>query len=339
LPPQVVAVWDTTRMRDSDVYEFLVRDIFESLGKLDGIQNLKVERKVYLDGLSTNADDTKVKHEIDVCVRYEQFGMKNLIVIQAKHWKTPVDLPTLMTFRGVLTDLPGNPRGVLVTKSGFDKGNLFGVAKTYNIGLYVLDEIAQGAFAPSIELTGEMKVDGVHVKDFFFDNPYDADLAKQLLEADTGSKDIRLYNNDGKDIGSLDGAITNLATRAREQHAKDGQVVSLRFEIEGRPVFIHTSNPELPRMRIAIIQGTYFSKVLASGKTETKLTHALRLLTNDQNYYVDSDHNVHRANGIFAHKIELKGKHEGQEIHSSFAFGANIADLEAIHKLKHEPKS
>lgn len=79
-------------------------------------------------------------------------------------------------------------------------------------------------------------------------------------------------------------------------------------------------------MRLAIIQGTHFSKVLASGKTETKLTHTLRLLTNDQNYYVDSDHNVHRANGIFAHKIELKGEFEGQGIHSSFALGANIDD-------------
>lgn len=38
-------------MRESDVYEFLVRDIFELLGKLEGLQNLKVERKVYLDGL------------------------------------------------------------------------------------------------------------------------------------------------------------------------------------------------------------------------------------------------------------------------------------------------
>src|ERR1700733_7365913 len=321
-------------MRESDVYEFLVRDIFESLGKLDGIQNLKVERKVYLEGLSTNPDGKKVKHEIDVCVTYDLFGMKHLIVIQAKNWKNPVDQPTVMAFRGVLSDLPGNPRGVLVTKTGFDKGNIFGIANTYNIGLYVLDEITQGDFAPSIELTGEMTVTGVTVKDFFFDNPYDENLAKQILDSGTNSEEVRLYNQDGKDIGSLDGAMTHLATLARQQRGKDGQEVSLRFEREGKPLYVHTNDLNLPRMRLAIIQGTCYQKVLAKDKTETKLTHTLRLLTNDQNYYVDSDHKVHKATGIFAQKIELRGEHEGEEIRASFELGASIADLQAIHQMK-----
>ena len=326
-------------MRESDVYEFLVRDIFESLGKLDGIQNLKVERKVYLDGLSTNPDGSKVKHEIDVCVTYELFGMKYLIVIQAKHWKTSVDLPTLMAFKGVLSDLPGNPRGVLVTKTGFDKGNIFGVANTYNIGLYVLDEIADGDFAPSIELTGEMKVDGVNVNSFYFDNPYDEQLAKQILDNEIDAKLIRLYDKNGKDIGSLDGAITDLAQRASQQGTRDGQTVQSKFLIEDKPVYVHTNNPDLPRMRLAIIEGQFYQKVLATGKSETKLTHTLRLLTNDQNYYVDSDHNVHKAAGIFSQKIELRGEHQGKEIHSSFELGANIEDLKAIHDAKDKPQT
>jgi hypothetical protein len=179
-----------------------------------------------------------------------------------------------------------------------------------------------------------MRVDGVSVKDFFFDNPFDAETAKRILDGHIDAKQVLLYKQDGKVLFSLDDAIGRLATMAREQGATDGQTVNLRFEIKDKPVYVHTNNPEIPRMRLAIIQGTYFNRVLAAGKTETKLTHTLRLLMNDQNYYVDSDHKVYKSNGIFAHRIELTGVHEGQEIRSSFELGANIADLENIHRQR-----
>lgn len=319
-------------MRPSDLYELLVRDIFDSLGKLEGVQNLKVDRKVYLDGLSTNPDGTKVKHEIDVCVTYEQFGMKHTIVIQAKHWKDPVDLPTLMAFKGVLSDLPGNPRGIMVTKSGFDKGNIFGVANTHNIGLYVLDEIGAGEFAPSIEITGEMTVDGVNVNAFDFGQPYDENLAKQILDSEIDAKEIPLYAEDGHQIGTLDGAMDQLAHLARQQGRKDGDPVALQFTIEGKKVYLHTDNPEIPRMQLARVIGTYFRKLLAAGKKETKLTHTLRLLTNDQTYYVDSDHNVYKTSGVFTGHLQLQGEHAGTTIQSEFALGAKLADLQDIHQ-------
>jgi hypothetical protein len=153
-----------------------------------------------------------------------------------------------------------------------------------------------------------------------------------FVDSEIDAKEIRLYAEDGHQIGTLDGAMDQLAHLARQQGRKDGDPVALQFTIEGKKVYLHTDNPEIPRMQLARVIGTYFRKLLAAGKKETKLTHTLRLLTNDQTYYVDSDHNVYKTSGVFTGHLQLQGEHAGTTIQSEFALGAQLADLQDIHQ-------
>jgi Restriction endonuclease len=43
-------------------------------------------------------------------------------VVQVKDWMNPVNQGELFKFKGVLDDLPGRPTGIVVTRSGYQKG-------------------------------------------------------------------------------------------------------------------------------------------------------------------------------------------------------------------------
>ncbi|CAN5563962.1 hypothetical protein BH10CYA1_BH10CYA1_59750 [soil metagenome] len=117
----------------SKAYERLTKTIFEELAKLEGWKTVEVTHNKILKS------PTGVNHQIDVYIRYELLGREQEIVIECKDYQRPVDLPRLMAFIGVVSNLM-TVQGLLVTRTGFDKGNIATAAVAHNIGLYILDE-------------------------------------------------------------------------------------------------------------------------------------------------------------------------------------------------------
>ena len=60
-------------------------------------------------------------HQIDVYWEFELNGIIYKTVVQAKDWNKPVNKGELLKFREVLNDLPGQPKGIFVTRSGYQK--------------------------------------------------------------------------------------------------------------------------------------------------------------------------------------------------------------------------
>jgi Restriction endonuclease len=123
-------------------YDLLVQAIFQAINDQEEVANLIVERDKTLQGKTT-------PHQIDVYWKFEKTGIVYETIVQAKDWKSRVKIGQLLEFKGILDDLPGQPRGIFVTRSGYQKS-----AKTFatkhGIILYELDESTK---PPNIVLT------------------------------------------------------------------------------------------------------------------------------------------------------------------------------------------
>lgn len=96
-------------------YELLAREIFELLMNQDSARNIEVKHNVALKGKDT-------EHQIDVYWKFELGGVRYKTVVQTKDWNTPLNKGELLKFKAVLDDLPGQPTGIVVTRSGYQKG-------------------------------------------------------------------------------------------------------------------------------------------------------------------------------------------------------------------------
>jgi hypothetical protein len=126
-------------------YELLVRDIFQALVNQKQVTNIKTEHNITLLG-------NTCPHQIDVYWKFEHTGMTYENVIQAQDWGSRVKQEQLFAFNCLLDDLPGRPKGIFVTRTGYQKG-----AKKYadarGIILYKLHEEPQQPPEPNLTVT------------------------------------------------------------------------------------------------------------------------------------------------------------------------------------------
>ena len=113
-------------------YELLAQAIFQQLHDQDVVPGVVVEHNVIKQG-------TKTKHQIDVYWEFTLGGVTYCAVVQAKNWADPVDQGEVLKFEAVLRDLPGQPRGIMVTANGYQRGAL-DVAAACGIVIYELKE-------------------------------------------------------------------------------------------------------------------------------------------------------------------------------------------------------
>jgi hypothetical protein len=113
-------------------YEQLVQRVFQEILDQDTARTIEVKQNIVLQGKTT-------KHQVDVYWEFEIGGITYRTVIQCKDWKDPVKQGELFALKTVLDDLPGQPRGVLVTRTGFQAGARE-FAKAHGIILYELRE-------------------------------------------------------------------------------------------------------------------------------------------------------------------------------------------------------
>jgi len=117
-------------------YEILTQDIFQTILDQGDVRNIRVEHDVKLQGTTTS-------HQIDVYWKFVLGGVTYETVVQAKGWNERVDQGKLLEFKGVLDDLQGQPRGIFVTRKGYQAGAKK-FAAAHGIILYELDEAPSG---------------------------------------------------------------------------------------------------------------------------------------------------------------------------------------------------
>ena len=139
-------------------YERLVQRVAASLLRLHGdeYRNIRIDQNVKLPAITKKADGTPLLRQVDVYWEFMLAGIVYRTVVQAKNWKRRVGLGTIDTFKNVLMDLPGQPRGIIVPPTGCQSGALE-YARQHGIEIFHLREIKPEDFGsqavPSIGLS------------------------------------------------------------------------------------------------------------------------------------------------------------------------------------------
>lgn len=113
-------------------YEELTQEVFT---RLHAQQTLctNVERNVILAGKSG------AQHQIDVTFTFLAGAVPYRTIVQCKDWGSPVKQAQVLEFKQVLDEIPGQPRGIIVSRSGFQAGAQT-LARHHGIVLYELRE-------------------------------------------------------------------------------------------------------------------------------------------------------------------------------------------------------
>jgi hypothetical protein len=119
--------------RTGKPYEKLAQAVFQAIHNQSEIHNIDVRHNVKLKGKYAGF------HQVDVYWKFEVAGIERETIVQAKDWNKPVDQGELFKLKCVLDDLPGRPIGIVVTRSGYQKGARdFAIA--HKIPIYELRE-------------------------------------------------------------------------------------------------------------------------------------------------------------------------------------------------------
>ncbi|MBX9950212.1 MAG: restriction endonuclease [Candidatus Obscuribacterales bacterium] len=265
-------------------YERLIAKIVENLGKLQGLTNSHVKHNAQVAGASG------ASHQIDVLWEFEIEQEKYKTIFQAKDWTEKVTLGAVNTFSGVLRDI-ADARGVMITRKGYDKGNIEKIAKTYNIQLLRLDEygnIFKGGSGPRLAARALLQDVTVGISNFKFASEEQAKAFREYSNQVERSEVI-FYSQSGKQ--SRLSEMTRLIEKLAEEKGihNDGQ--DLTF-IPEEPLFVRTS-PEV-EVEILAIRALITKKTELLGQASLFVTHILQSATGDQTYYVDDSFKVHR---------------------------------------------
>jgi hypothetical protein len=110
-------------------YEELTERVFSRLLEQEQLC-AQVERDVLIQGKATT-------HQIDVTFQFVYGGTTYRTIVQCKDWRSPVKQEQVLTFKAVLDDIPGQPRGIMVSRAGFQAGARR-TARHHGIKLYEL---------------------------------------------------------------------------------------------------------------------------------------------------------------------------------------------------------
>lgn len=200
-------------------YETLIQGFFQAILDQDAVRNVRVERNVKLQGRSTS-------HQIDVYWSFEVAGVHYQTIVQCKDWESRVKQEQVLAFASVLDDIPGQPRGVVVSKKGFQSG-AEAVAKARGIALYRLREADEDYWSGRIQRVGITMnlvspfVDNVRLN---FDMEWLTQRKKELgmeavtLEYRGVAGEMPLVREDGSSAGTLAKVILDALPRDGKAH-------------------------------------------------------------------------------------------------------------------------
>lgn len=232
-------------------YELLTQQVYQWLLDYEnnGYKRIEVQHNVLLEGKSG------LKHQIDI---YWEFKLGNILyktIVEVKDWKTKVKKEEIMSFKEKLSDIPGFPNGIYVSKSGFQSGALE-YACFNGVKLVTIDEMQTMNhlyinFLMNTSHTENLKVNVD--KDWILSNGGSEDTIRDFQNSRRAA-DVILYNDEKEEK-----SLIAFVEEARKPHLKDQPNVkshiSYSFEC---PWYFHTNNPALPKILIKSFEFDFY---------------------------------------------------------------------------------
>jgi hypothetical protein len=280
------------RQNDGKDYEELVERVVVGLLKLEGqnFQNLSVKRDIKLDSATKDHNGQPIKRQIDVYWEFTVGGVTYRTIIQAKDWTRKVSLPAIDTFKNVLAEIPGQPKGILITKAGCQRGALE-YAKAHGIAVYELkDAGAVFAEVPVAKLVGtfSLQLFQYHTYRVFTDEPNEEEMVTHWRDVlSLPPEEIGVFDDGGNSIGNL----KDLGDTAVDKWLKSNKPIpganSIGFMFKS-PMLI--GGPDDKRLKVVGLGLTLESRNLGNPVTlNVSFTHVLQLATGDAQFTIDSN--------------------------------------------------
>jgi hypothetical protein len=262
LPSYPISVTNTGSVTvSSKGYELLVREIYQQMLDQDQAVNVVVQHNVQMQGRATS-------HQIDVYWEFYLGGVTHKVAVQAKRWKSPIRKGDVLTFKGVLEDLPGTI-GIMVSSSPYQKGAVE-VAAAAGITICNLQENLAPSFfsipgtTVTIAIKGFLQApNGSHlgmVADVYQNIPTVSDLAlkadsewhqandplpESMIPGATTLINIpnpaQFYDQDGKELITL----TRILGGFYEEMHREGQMSARKTHRFENPTFLKLLNPPM----------------------------------------------------------------------------------------------
>jgi hypothetical protein len=174
-------------------------------------------------------------------------GIEHQVIIQAKDWASAVNQGEVLKFIGVLADLPGQPRGVMVARSGFQDGALT-VARDNGIVLYELRDVREDDFEGRIKRIGInliFFIPNFRAIELVWDDEWLKGQNPIQLAINKNSDELFITDPSGNHIKSLNLALHDLIDPPHQ--AVDWKKAELLYT---DPRFLETDNESLPLVKI-----------------------------------------------------------------------------------------
>ena len=227
-------------------YEELTRTIFEQIVNQTAARTIEVRTNVVLQGKTTT-------HQIDVFWKFEVGGVEYQTVVQCKDWNKPVDQGELILFKGVLDDIPGQPRGVFVTRTGYQRGAR-DFAEAHGIELYELCDADPGGKIRKVVLNMRLLSPRFSSWKVIPDEEWHAAERVRLGIGDppsTFQTNLTQFEDEsGSPVISLADLSASMPGRMRSEAP---EVIRHDF---GEPTFIRSGHALIPRLKIVAIEAT-----------------------------------------------------------------------------------
>lgn len=135
-------------------YQIQAAQLFESVG-------CKAEIEAKVEGV-------RGKHEVDVYVTFEQYGINCNWVVECKCWNSNVPKEKVLALQAIVDDL-GADRGILISKTGFQSGAIRSAQKS-NISLTSLEDLREDLAQDVTRRTVDsLEASLLHTKNQIFD--------------------------------------------------------------------------------------------------------------------------------------------------------------------------
>jgi|GEM_PF-3448137 len=263
-------------------YEQIVQHIFEQLLSLDGLENVHIERNVKIQGIGRDRN-------IDLAWSFSVAGISYRTIVEAKCWDERVTPEKVDAFKTTLDDIPGQPKGIMITSKGFQTGAQR-FADTYGIKLCILRPTAKSDGQTSVVFQQQLPEVETAIDRVTIDSLDGADAVRDFLMRNGRAASLSVVNADASSCHPVLAIIDVLRARFVSEGACGSSYVG---EFEGPRWLIARETKDSISLRSIKID---FTVSRGTRQLETDLggffSHILEGIIPGRSYRVTLDHRV-----------------------------------------------
>ena len=231
-------------------YEELIEQLFKSMATQEGLKNINIQHNVILQGKAGGT------HQIDIYWEFEHLGINHKVIVEAKDYANKVTQEKLFAFKSVLDDIVGQPRGIYITKTGYQAGaKIF--AEHHNIILYEFRQPTDNDWKGKMRdifINVEFNVPNTENIKFTIDFDWLKNFCRKNniklapnYNFSAYSNDIFLYDENCQRLYSVQEKINSLIKESLCDNKYTNHTISQEFIA---PTYIDTLDDIIPKLKI-----------------------------------------------------------------------------------------